>query len=810
MDETLKLSRRDFAIAPRQQTMAPVNGGAQHGLSLDPWGDKFVCSNSDHLQQVLLPGTGRGRATRYSQTPSLRRSIALDGPQADVFRISPVEPWRILRTHMRVSGAVGGPIEGGGRAAGYFTGATGVYYYDGDQWPQSETPLALVCDVGSNLVHRKRLLDDGLWKQGERIDAGSEFVRSRDVWFRPAQLGTGPDGALYIADMYREVIEHPKSLPPVIKSQLDLNSGNHRGRIWRVVAEDQPLRRKAPAMDTMATPELVKMVDHPNAWHRRTAARLLFERQDRAAIDPLRVVVRGGEYPAGRLQALASLAGMSGSEPAVDDATLQAGLRDPHPRVRQQAIKVAVRTLGPQEDLSRFSALWQALADDPSIFVRFQLAYEALTLLPESDSRSEVLAQIAAHDPADPWIRWAVEGSLGKAALPFAQKLGTQLADREDADVTPWMRSVVCQLLYAEGNQGPAQIVAMLEPLDNQAPSQQIDDALFRAAVADQLEGLPINDRTEPLADWVKQSLLPRVQETLASAKDAAGLSPPELRLVRWAVPDQVTPLLKQMMQPSESPQVQQLALQELAGHDQAASQWVMDHLSQLTPMMRGLALQSLAERAAGLQAIATAIVDGSLRGDALSEAVLRPLRNYPDPQLRGKVADKLAAIPTSVPAAQMATYQEALAAPADREAGQQIFRKTCVNCHRMGTLGKPVGPDLRSLTTKSPSQILLSILDPNAEVDPKYHTVQVVTNYGRVVSGILESETANSLRILSEKAEATVIPREDIESLQTSNRSLMPTDVAKEISPAQMNDLIAFLRAPQASTLAEKTEGAE
>ena len=164
-------------------------------------------------------------------------SIAADGPQAEVFRTSPVEPWRIVRTRLRVAGAVPGPIEGGGRAAGYFTGATGATIYRGDAWPAEYRGQAFIGDVGSNIVHRKTLSADGVLLVANRADEGSEFVASTDIWFRPAQFANAPDGTLYIIDVYREVIEHPASLPPVIKKHLDLTSGRDRGRIYRIVPE---------------------------------------------------------------------------------------------------------------------------------------------------------------------------------------------------------------------------------------------------------------------------------------------------------------------------------------------------------------------------------------------------------------------------------------------------------------------------------------------------------------------------------------------------------------------------------------------
>ena len=130
-----------------------------------------------------------------------------------------------------------GPIEGGGRAGGYFTGATGVTVYEGGQWPNTGDTIVLTADVGSNLIHRKRLVPDGVTYRGDRIDKNTEFVRAKDIWFRPVQMALGADGSLLICDMYRETIEHPLSLPAVLKRQLDLSSGN-RGRIYRVVPTD--------------------------------------------------------------------------------------------------------------------------------------------------------------------------------------------------------------------------------------------------------------------------------------------------------------------------------------------------------------------------------------------------------------------------------------------------------------------------------------------------------------------------------------------------------------------------------------------
>src|SRR5207253_1845491 len=138
------------------------SGGAQHGLSFDNRGRKFVCSNSSHIQAVMYEDRYAGRNSYYAM-PRALVDIAVDGPAAEVYRISPDEPWRVIRTKWRVAGLVPGPIEGGGRPSGYFTGATGVTIYTGNALPPEFVDNAFVGDAGGNLVHRKLIhYDDGV------------------------------------------------------------------------------------------------------------------------------------------------------------------------------------------------------------------------------------------------------------------------------------------------------------------------------------------------------------------------------------------------------------------------------------------------------------------------------------------------------------------------------------------------------------------------------------------------------------------------------------------------------------------------
>src|SRR5690606_17149460 len=182
----VELRSRDFSFDPRTLTIRAEAGGGQHGMSFDDRGRKFVSSNSNHIQALMYDLRYGGR-NRYYTPPRPLIDIPVDGPAAEVYRISPDEPWRITRTRWRVAGIVPGIVEGGGRVSGYFTGATGATIYRGNALPAEFVGNAFIGDAGGNLVHRKLIRTEGVEPVAERPadEQNVEFIASTDTWFRP-------------------------------------------------------------------------------------------------------------------------------------------------------------------------------------------------------------------------------------------------------------------------------------------------------------------------------------------------------------------------------------------------------------------------------------------------------------------------------------------------------------------------------------------------------------------------------------------------------------------------------------------------
>src|SRR5262249_17761924 len=230
---------------------------------------------------------------------------------------------------LRSQGIVPGSDEGG-QPSGFFTGATGVTVYRGHAWPEEYRGNVFVGEVSGNLVYRARLEPKGVGFEAVRAGADAEVLGSTDNWFRPVQFANAPDGTLYVIDMYRELIEGAAFLPPQILKHLDVSSGIDRGRIYRIVPEGFQ-RPKPPRLGEATTAELVALLEHSNGWHRDTAARLLYQRQDQAAVAPLRKLAAASRSALGRLHALHALDGLG----ALERTQVLRALDDTDARIRE-------------------------------------------------------------------------------------------------------------------------------------------------------------------------------------------------------------------------------------------------------------------------------------------------------------------------------------------------------------------------------------------------------------------------------------------------------------------------------------------
>ncbi len=779
------LRRRDFAIDPLTKALRPESGGGQHGMSFNRWGDKFVTSNSDHLQQVVDLDAWLESHPTPVPFPPIRRSIATDGPQAEVFRVSPIEPWRIVRTRLRVQGIVPGPVEGGGRPAGYFTGATGTWIVDREMGfgdPAYDT--ALVCDVGSNLVHRKRLIDRGLFWQAERIDAQTELLRSRDIWFRPVQLGDGPDGAIYIADMYREVIEHPKSLPPVIKRHLDLTSGRDRGRIWRLRRTGMPADT-APPVGELSGSALVATLASPIAWRRLTASQRLVELygENRSRLAPdVRDALWASMHPPApphvRVLALHVADRLNALSPGRMLGLLQ---QEQHPRVIEHALKITRNRGWPSQEPAGWSPAFGRIALE-SPRVQLELALTVADLPPSL--RLATLERVATA-ATDPLVQSCTVAAAGDAVGPLLTALADQVPEQR---LEQWI-GLAIDALYrsaSENEKVRRQLVQNLDPASGRAAWAWLRSAsrLGDAAITGLLAAMP---------DSVRQN----VQREIRHRLEQRPIAPNDWPLIHWLPAEAIEQLAARWLRPEVALELQMALVDALRSRrEPAIGRLLVDRLPAMTPALREAALQAIVQRRSWADALLQRIESAKVPVSLVSAAQRESIRQLGDADWQSRVDAVFGAVNRDR-ASLIERYARAIAEQESPqpERGRDVFRQSCAPCHRLDGFGNDVGAGLKELNSKTPRQLLEAILDPDREIDPRFLSYTVLTEDDRVLTGVVRDETANQITLLESGGKQHTLSRDSVVQITSSGRSLMPTGLEEQISPDRMADLIAYLR---------------
>ncbi len=298
----------------------------------------------------------------------------------------------------------------------FFNASCGPMIERGGLLPDAYQGNAFVCEPLSNVVHRRVLEPDGVTFVARRVEQGREFLASSDPSFRPVNLATGPDGALYVVDMYRELVEHPQFVPESARGTVEFRRWHDRGRIWRVRPRSGAASGgRGPSLSKADTRQLVGLLGHTNGWWRMTAQRLLDERQDHAAVPVLIGVLNDKTNSRGRLHALWALAALKGLNAAV----LNDVIGDADPALRENALRVAAMTESHTPERLISTSRLVKLADDRAIRVRLQAALALGNRCRDEPAALDALAKIAAQDADDPWMRLAILSGLGESSLAF-------------------------------------------------------------------------------------------------------------------------------------------------------------------------------------------------------------------------------------------------------------------------------------------------------------------------------------------------------------------------------------------------------
>ena len=631
-----------------------------------------------------------------------------------------------------------------------------------------------------------------------------EFLGSGDKAFRPVDIRTGPDGAIYVADWYDVSANHV-----IPQDTWDKASG----RVYRIAPKGLPGVRPFD-LARKSSDELVELLSHDNDWYARAARRILAERRDAALVPKLREAVRGGEGRAA-LQALWALNASGG----FNEATAAGLLGHPTAEVRVWT----VRLLGDEKSVSAATAaaLAQAAASDRSVAVRAQLACTARRL--GAGQALPMVAGLMTHgeDADDRYVPlllwWAIES---KAVTDRDGVLA--LLESDSAWSAPLARGHLVERLarrYAADRTGDnlAACGRLLDAAPDDASAGRVVAGMGRGLAGAALAEVPAALRRAVEKRWSKEprdSALVSVALRLGFAPareeamrrvESAGTAPAERAALIDAVGDARPPgavgVLLKCAGDGEPAEVRAAALDALQQFDDpAVGESVLALYGRLPADLRARAAALLTSRTAWAAALLGAIESGAVgRGDLPPDQVRR-LALHGDPRLDALVAKVYGAAKRDTPEEKkqaVAKLKRVLAdGPGDAAKGKAVYAASCGQCHALHGEGNRVGPDLTGYDRRDLDFLLGSIVDPGAAIRPEFAAYVVQTNDGRVLNGPIVSSGPEAVTVEDGAARITVA-RSQIKRVAESPVSRMPENLLDGLAPQQVRDLFAYLATP-------------
>jgi putative heme-binding domain-containing protein len=593
--------------------------------------------------------------------------------------------------------------------------------------------------------------------------------------------------------MYRAVIEHPEWIPQDWQKRIDLRAGQDKGHIYRVYPVGAKLR-SIPRLDRLDTAGLVAALDSPNGWQRDTAQQMLLWRKDAAAPPLLEKLTTDCQRPLGRLHALCTLDGLSALTPDV----LRRALADAHPGVRRHAIRLCEGRLAKSPELG--GELMKRVEDaDPH--VRLQLAY---TLGEWDDERAgDGLGKLALRDSEDRFLMAGVMSSVNRKNLDRVL-----LNVMKGSDKTPPPAALIESLLRLANALGDTK--AMVTLLQTVSTPEKGKFAPWQfTTLAGLLDAL--DERNTPLSHLQKEGgddlqaalkqvskLFAAAQAILADERAATDDKRRAMRLLGRGLDHQQEDMktLADLLVPQTSEDLQVAAIAALGRlRSPRVPQLLLQGWKGLAPTQRQQVLGVLFSRDTWVSSVLEALEQKQILPADIDAIRRQRLLNHRSADIRRQATPLFADTVNADRQKVIDTYQSVLTLSGDGKHGAEVFRKTCSVCHQLGGVGSAVGPDLASLGDKSPQALLISILDPNRAVEARYVGYTATTKSGRTFTGVLATETGNSITLVDTEGKKTTILRSDLEELTSTGKSAMPEGMEKEIKPQDMADLVAHIR---------------
>jgi len=791
----MDLRGQDFRFNLETKVMERIgesSGG--FGLGMDEVGHIYETHNLTHISHLVFP-------ERYQKDVKLLIENSLsnisDHEEDGLARIYPIGEQESRVNHPEQSG--------------YFSGSCGITYYGGGAFGPEYENTVWVADVVLNLIHVDKIKPNGASFVASRLQQKRDFLASSDRAFRPVNMSVGPDGAMYVVDMYRKVIEHPEWIPDDIEKTLDLNAGKEKGRIYKITKANSVTN--SFSTDQLKTKAgMVAALGNPNQWVRKTAHRLLMETPvSKDLTVNLGQLLQSGS-PQARVHALWILNG--NNQLTVDQLMLS--LDDVSAGVKESALMIAEKFIVGSESLM---SKVLALTGDNDQRVRMQAALTISTLPREefNQYKNQIFESLtqSASKPADDWNFASITLAAKHAPAEFFQvyssikgganqeKLLTSLAAISGATVDN-VNVVLAALVKAPLATDSKQVI-----IDRLTQGIYFTEGASAMVFVKQLEKSGDIVLISSLAALRKKLSLPVSSEFLSYSKAALK------KVVDKSLPDSIrfkqmaliallpykekSEVLFQCLDNTEPLNLQEAALRQLADYDDPSiGTQIVNRWAELGPQIRKWAGDLLLYKEIYNDALLTGLEKGVINIGEMNFDLerRRQLLWWTDNENTKRRAEALfsdSGVTTRKKA--MDKMKDALILKGSTVAGAAVFKSMCSTCHKYGAEGQEVGPVLTEISRKSKESLMHDILDPNAAVNTQYINHRLVTKSGDVHIGIVENETDHYITIKKMGGSKETIYKTDIKSFTSLGSSLMTEGLESNMTPQDLADLLAFLQ---------------
>lgn len=781
--EKIDLGSRDFRFKPDTGEFDPQTGPSQFGRARDDWGHWFGVQNSFPLWHYVL------------QDHYLRRNphVIPPDPIHQLFpRNPPVYPASSMEKRFHSFDQ-----------AGRFTSACGIEVYRDQVLFNDGKTHAFTCEPFHNVVQHHVLEDDGVTfkatpdvvRESSRGPGAeprgdsrttTDFLASEDRWCRPVMVRTGPDGALWVADMYRYMIEHPQWLPQNGKEELlpHYREGDDKGRIWRVVKsshlaprDEHTASKSGKASGKGNVPFISTERDDyfasPNGWLRDKAQmRALWDKPSEKTIASVLFNVRCPYIngPAAMVQAAWTLHQLGLLKPEY----LELLLLSDNDEVVVQGLQIAETMPWSTNEQGLLMLMNDAVKiEHPRIMM--QLALSAGNWSGDWPAGAVGSGLLEAEPGSPLW------GAAFSSCLRDLTRISELFAE-DDREVAPGMIGTLLRCALATKNdQAIAALVRRLEAHNG------LEELL---AVLDE-KNLSLAAFAKQVTDAKAREAVEKMAATLQQAADSIQTAPTMESLTLLASDrehrERVKALLPELWAKTGNAEVLRLVSKL---QPQGGVEFLLEGWDQRTPALRVQILETLLSNDAWTLALLKRPEAKSADAATRARLMKHPKKNI------ANLADKVFADSTSATrAAVVGKFKPALKLQGDAARGKTVFASVCISCHKLDGVGLELGPDLRSVAQHDAEKLLNSILDPSAIIEPGFMAYHCTLKSGEQLYGVIATETSASLTLKMAGNMTKSVLRSEIVSLKSTGTSLMPEGLEAALTPQSLADLIAYLK---------------